>query len=329
MGIYDREYYRDETSGSGWFSGVAPACKTIVAINVLVYLAQVLLPDLGRNQGGLHDLFAANSEAILRHFKLWQLLTAPFLHDKNDFFHILWNMLFLWMVGREMEAMYGSREFTFLYLTAAVFSTLCWAIVDQMVPGRGGSMVGASGAVMAIVMLYTLYYPRREILLFFVLPVQTWLLLLVFLVSNALMLLQQLQGGGGLHQSSTAFAAHLGGALYGYLYKTFDLRWSRLLDRRNRRPRLRVISPEPRERERDRPRERPSPLPTTSSRSVTASTSPRPASPAMFPEEQLDARLDEVLAKIARSGRAGLTEEENHILQEASRRARDRRSDRV
>jgi len=33
MGIYDREYYRDETGGSGWFSGVAPACKTIVAIN--------------------------------------------------------------------------------------------------------------------------------------------------------------------------------------------------------------------------------------------------------------------------------------------------------
>ena len=48
-----------------------------------------------------------------------------------------------------------------------------------------------------------------------------------------------------------------------------------------------------------------------------------------FPEEQLDARLDEVLAKIAREGRGGLTEEENRILHEASRRARDRRSDRL
>jgi hypothetical protein len=47
------------------------------------------------------------------------------------------------------------------------------------------------------------------------------------------------------------------------------------------------------------------------------------------PEEQLDARLDEVLAKIAREGREGLTEEEKGVLQEASRRARNRRSDRL
>jgi hypothetical protein len=184
-------------------------------------------------------------------------------------------------------------------------------------------MLGASGAIMAVVMLYTLYYPRREILLFFVLPVEMWLLLLVFLGFDALSLILQLQGGTGVQQS-TAFASHLGGALYGYLYKTFDLRWSHLLERQRRRPRFRVISPEPRERERT------SPLSTTaSSRTVSAASPSRGPSPTLFPEEQLDARLDEVLAKIAREGRSGLTDEDNHILQEASRRARDRRSDRV
>jgi hypothetical protein len=50
---------------------------------------------------------------------------------------------------------------------------------------------------------------------------------------------------------------------------------------------------------------------------------------AVFPPEQLEARLDEVLAKIAREGKAGLTDEENRILLEASRRARDKRSDRL
>ena len=49
----------------------------------------------------------------------------------------------------------------------------------------------------------------------------------------------------------------------------------------------------------------------------------------VLPEEQLDARLDEVLAKIAREGRGGLTEEDHRVLQEASRRARDKRSDRL
>ncbi len=207
--------------------------------------------------------------------------------------------------------------------TAAVFSTLCWALVDQLMPAVGRvPMVGASGAVMAIVVLYVLYYPRREVLLFFVLPIETWLLLVIYLGYQGLMLIQELRISEGAQAGAgVAFASHLGGALYGYLYKTFDLRYSRWMQHRHR-PRLRVVSPEIRE------RDRATTLPTPTTRSANMS-GPRPSSAAFFPEEQLDARLDEVLAKIAREGRTGLTDEENHILQEASRRARDRRSDRV
>ena len=46
-------------------------------------------------------------------------------------------MLFLWMFGREVEKIYGSREFTVFYLTAAIFSTLCWALVDRLTPDAG------------------------------------------------------------------------------------------------------------------------------------------------------------------------------------------------
>ena len=117
-------------------------------------------------------------------------------------------------------------------------------------------------------------------------------------------------------------ASHLTGALYGYLFKHFDLRWSRLSWSRMRRPRLRVVAPDPREKI----------VPRSSSPSWS-SNPPTVAKPsigsAVLPEEQLDARLDEVLAKIAREGREGLTEEENRVLQEASRRARNRRSDRL
>ncbi len=326
MGIYDREYYRDDARGPGLFNGVNPACKTIILINVVVFLAQWLNPEWGRGDSAFREAFEASSDGILRHFKVWQLLTATFLHDPNNLFHILWNMLFLWVVGREMEAMYGSREFTALYLCAAVFSTLCWAIVDRFFPGaKETRMIGASGAVMAIVVLYTLYYPRREVLLFFVLPVETWLLLVVFLGYDALNLVRELQVGRSLDGSSKAFASHLGGALYGYMYKTFDLRIMHVLDRRNRRPRLRVVSPEPRERDRERPAHQPA----ATSRSAGATSGARGSGASVVSEEQLNARLDEVLAKIAREGRSKLTDEENTILQEASRRARDRRSDRV
>jgi membrane associated rhomboid family serine protease len=323
MGIYDREYYRDETGGSGWLSGAAPAVKGLIFLNVVVFIAQAVYPDLTQ-------MLAAQTDLIFRKFQIWRLLTAAFVHDPHDAFHLLWNMLWLWFMGQEMESMYGSREFTRMYLTAAVVSTLIWALCEVMVPGsrlQPGArpfMMGASGAVNAVVVLYALYYPRREFLLFFLLPVPVWVLVVIYLGFDALQLLQKLQGAPGASMG-IAVAAHLGGALYGYLYKRFDLRWSRLNLKlvTPRRPRLRIVKPESYVRERERDRD-------ASDVEWGRTTAPTRTAPSVSrTEEQLDARLDEVLAKIAREGRGGLTDEDNRILQEASRRARGRRSDRV
>jgi membrane associated rhomboid family serine protease len=329
MGIYDREYYRAETSGSGWFSSVSPACKTIILINVFVFFCQAFFPDL-------QDYLAARSDAIFQRFQIWRLLTATFLHDRENIFHLVWNMLWLWFLGQEIESMYGTREFTKMYLTAAVFSTLIWAVCENLVPGaralRGQvNMLGASGAVNAVVVLYALYFPRREFLLFFILPVPVWALVTIYLAMDAFSLLQKLNGVGGAG-AGVAVASHLGGALYGYLYKKYDLRWSRLDLSRARRPRLRIVKPDSfrRGRERDKERE-----PADRERSIAeldwgrATAASRPSPNVSTNEEQLDARLDEILAKIAREGRDSLNDEENRILQEASRRAQGRRSGRV
>ncbi|MEO6809114.1 MAG: rhomboid family intramembrane serine protease [Isosphaeraceae bacterium] len=320
MGIYDREYYRDETRGSGWLSGATPACKALVLINVGVYLAQVVFSDTG-----LTKLFAAHSDQILREFHVWQLITATFLHDPASPFHILWNMLILWFVGREVESIYGSREFVGFYLVAGAVSTLCWAVLDLAGTGPNDvPMLGASGAVMAVVVVYTLYNPRRELLLFFVLPVEMWLLLIVYLGCQFFFLMQQFHGAAA---AGTAFAAHLGGAAFGYVYKTSGIRITHLVNFKPRRkgPKLRIVPQDIYDRDVDLP----SPAPVA--KSVTPSA-PSRSSPivALGTEEQFEARVDEVLAKIARQGsRDGLTDEEKSLLQEASRRARDRRSDRV
>lgn len=322
MGIYDREYYHESRGWSGWFSGEAPATRTIILLNVLIYLVQVFVPglDLGR-------LFAAHSDQIVGQFHVWQLLTAPFLHDQRDLLHIVFNMLMLYWVGREMEAIYGSREFTLIYLTAGIFSTAVWALVDYFgpMPSRMG-MWGASGAVMAVVVLFTLFNPNREVLFMFVLPVKMWVLLVLFLGVDALSLLGQLTGGGvrGGGGAPTAYAAHLAGAAYGLAYKQWGLRWGRLFRPGSlswpnlRRSRLRIVHPEATE------RLRPGPV-----RPIAPYGGPRPSAATMPSEEHLDARLDEVLAKIARDGRQSLTEEDQKILQEASRRARNRRSERL
>jgi membrane associated rhomboid family serine protease len=303
MGSYDREYYRGEAGGPGWFGGVAPWCKTLILINCAVFLLQ---NAAGGDSRFFNEWLAASPEGIFQHGRIWQLWTATFLHV--NIWHILGNMWFLWLVGREMESLYGSRDFLAFYLMAAGVSTLGWAGI-QALSGSDAYMKGASGAVMAVVTLYTLFYPRREILFFFI-PMPMWALLGIYLV------LPLVNG----QEQKVAYEAHLVGAAFGFCYKQFDLRWSRLVTGRFRRPRLRIFTPVPLDQTRSRA--------PASSRTASEGLSPKSSSVSVLPEEQLDARLDEVLAKIAREGRGGLTDEDQRVLQEASRRARNKRSDR-
>jgi membrane associated rhomboid family serine protease len=308
MGIYDREYYRGETGGHTWFSSVTPVCKTIILINAIVFLLQQVT-----DEHFVAQYFEASPEQTLRHFRFWQLLTATFLHD--GLLHVVFNMWLLWIVGREMESLYGSRDFVAFYLSSAIFSTLAWVLIAGASAHPHVHMLGASGAIMAVMMLFTLYYPKHEFLFFFV-PMPTWLLTVIFLFFPFLPFVNQ-----DPDAPEIAIQAHFAGAGFAFLFKQFDLRWSRWATGRVFKPRSRSFSPVPREQNRTRT---PSPARTSSG----TGTSGKTASVSVLPEEQLDARLDEVLAKIAREGRSGLTEEEVRVLQEASRRARIRRSDR-
>jgi len=319
MGIYDREYYRGEAGGAGLFGGVSPVCNALIAINVVVF---ILLQIFNVDTDFVRDWLAASPYEFWYHGKVWQLLTATFLHDSHPW-HILGNMLFLWFVGREMESLYGSKDFLAFYLMAAVVSTFVWILCHSVVPNRQhlvsflprtDHMNGASGAVMAVLVLYALYYPHRQILLFFVIPLPMWALVAIYLFFPLFQ--------GDFRSGNVALESHLAGAAFAVAFKHYNLRWSRLLSRRFfTRPRLKIFSPIPHEKPRTRSL---SPSYTASPGASAGKGSPA----AVVPEEKLNEQLDEVLAKIAREGREGLTEEENRVLQEASRRARIKRSDR-
>ncbi|RUL86127.1 rhomboid family intramembrane serine protease [Tautonia sociabilis] len=330
MGIYDRDYIQDRPGGFGLFSGGNSAVKTLILLNVAVFALQWFTvggSGMGIVGSPVTQAFEASGPRVLQQFQVWRLLTYAFLHA--DVFHILFNMWFLWMAGRELETIYGSREFLCFYLAAAVLAGVFWILTDQLFApgasdlfqGGGRGVLGASGAVAAVLVAFALYYPRREVLLFFVLPIPMWLFVAFFVGINALGFFQQARGE---ETAAVAFAAHLGGAGYGYLYKVYDLRWSRLLGGVSwrRRPRLRIFSPESRPSRASRPGTTGSP-----SRAEGAGLTGGPSG--RFADDHLDARLDEILAKIAREGRGGLTEEENRILQEASQRARNRRGERL
>ena len=307
MGIYDREYLRDDSGRGGWFSGNGAATRALIAIQVALFF----VGSIGYG-AGLINRFAAIPNVIFDQWQVYRLLTGQFLPVPNDILAIVFGMLILWWVGRELESIYGTSEFLAFYLGAVVLSTLGWALFDKFGPGSGfGILLGSNAAILALLVLITIHFPTREILFMFVLPVRLWVLLAIAIGFDFFQLLGVLgRGDGG---SQTVYFAHLAGAGYAWAYHALDFRWMRYLDvDRLRRPRLRVVRPEVREVLRP-----------------NVTSGPRPSSANYVPDEQFDAQLDDILGKIASEGRESLTEDERVILQEASRRARDRRGERL
>src|SRR4051812_34278461 len=107
MTIHDREYYRRE--GPGFlerFGSNGRVCLWLIAINVAVFFIQintrVVLPKGGVDQGPVVHALTLDVKEVL-HGEVWRLLTYAFLHDTTHIMHIVFNMLFLWWFGKEME----------------------------------------------------------------------------------------------------------------------------------------------------------------------------------------------------------------------------------
>jgi membrane associated rhomboid family serine protease len=315
MGIYDREYYRREgPSFLGTFAPRGQICLWLVGINAVVYVIQLITVPRGPvgpiGTGWFTDLFVMDTQEVF-HGQVWRLLTYAFLHDPFSWTHIVFNMLFLWFFGPDLEELYGRWEFLAYYLVAAFLGGLVFlatgAIESAQAVGafnaRSFQCLGASGAVTAVLVLCAIHYPRKTILLFFILPVPLWALAVFQVVQDSIRAISGKTGG-------TAVTVHLAGAAFAGLY--YKLHW-RLLSlwpktgawqRRRSRPRLRVYHEEA---------ETPQPV------SVSAP-------PASDVDEQLEAKVDAVLEKVARSGQASLTETERQILLRASEVYKKRRS---
>ena len=246
MGIYDREYYRDERSSFlGSLNRQGQVWKTLILINVVVFVMQLATADHGGINGSVTKWLEIDTNAIL-HGEIWRLLAGTFLHSAA-WQHIVFNMLILWWAGSEVEGIYGPREFLAFYLAAAVISERRLRDDGRLtLPANARHpALGASGAVTAVLVLFAMHFPNRTVLLFFVIPVPVLLLVVVYVMLDAL-------GALGYRPGETiGFAAHLGGAAFGFLYYKCQWRimnlwpgsWSLSMPRS--RPNLRVYRGEP------------------------------------------------------------------------------------
>lgn len=296
MGIENRDYAR----GSGTSYGFSPptqqlwAWKYLLIANIVVFFLQMATNDERfpkAMQGGITDWLSLNLSNLVnddwtKGFQIWRLLTCGFCHA--SFNHILFNMIALWIFGRMIEPVYGSKEFLLFFLSGVVISSLCHVGMQAFQQSPDG-VYGASGGVMAIVFLTAMTYPRMEMLLMLVIPVQLRFLAILY---AAVDIFGAFSGGG-----SVAHVAHLGGAAFGVGYKYFDWRlsglWAVISSRfhtgwkRRTGPKMKIY---------------------------------RPSEPSA---EEMKQKVDKILEKIHTSGEASLTNKERTFLSDASRRYRD------
>ncbi|MEZ4239015.1 MAG: rhomboid family intramembrane serine protease [Myxococcota bacterium] len=175
----------------------------LIAVNVLVFVAWQL------SRGGpmlavMSDNFTVSLEAVV-HGRVWTLLTSEFSHYATG--HLFFNMFALWVFGRGAGEAIGWRNLLALYGLGAVAASVAHVGL-QLVTGSPVPALGASGAVMAIAVVYALLFPNRTLLLNFFIPVPAWVAVTGYVVLDVL-------GVFGVSNDGVAHAAHLGGAALG------------------------------------------------------------------------------------------------------------------
>lgn len=186
---------------------VTPAVKWIIWVNIAAFVAGLAFRQIT-------DYLGLVPQDVIERRWLWQPITYMFLHA--GFFHILFNMLGIWMFGVELERMWGTRFFLKYYAITGVGAAITTIFVGVLPYAAtawtyGVVTIGASGALYGLLVAYALYFPDRPILMFLLFPVPAKFFVIII---GAISFLSSAGGGS----PTVAHAAHLGGIVFGYLY---------------------------------------------------------------------------------------------------------------
>ncbi|MDR3627981.1 MAG: rhomboid family intramembrane serine protease [Ignavibacteriaceae bacterium] len=207
------DYYRP--SGFGGFSLFPPVIKNLIIINVIVFFiqflgGQVLIVNVPASHL-IDKWFALNPLTEDGNFQVWQLITYQFMH--GGFTHILFNMLALWMFGMEVENLWGSKKFLTFYLLCGIVAGISQLVFPALFNEPQGYTIGASGAIMGVLVAFGMLFPDRYIYIYFLLPVKAKYFVIIYIVIEFF----SIPSGGDV-----AHLAHLGGALAGFIFVLFN-----------------------------------------------------------------------------------------------------------
>lgn len=284
---------RMNNGGRMAFAGfqLTPVVKYLLIANVAIFFLQQVLPGFLEKWG----LFETN-HAVFQ-FQIWRFVTYMFLHGGVS--HILFNMLGLWIFGTQIEALWGQRVFLLYYFVCGLGGSILYAIFALFGIG-GGAMIGASGAIMGLLLAYGMTYPNNKIFIMGIIPIKAKYMVVLY----GMMDLLSIPKGDGV-----AHLAHLGGLIAGFIFiqitipglsgqmfkgSSLSSYWKRTQAKR----RMKVVRPQ------------------KPSSAKNEKTSSRSTMNAGTDQKQIDSILD----KISREGLQSLSDEEQELLRRAGRK---------
>ena len=199
----NQQIYRPQST-----SAIPDVIFALLIANGLVFALQQFAPELMQRLFALQPLISPPGYQFPA-FLPWQLISYGFMHNTGDIMHIVFNMLMLWMFGRDIERMMGPRRFLTYFLVCVVGAGLVQLLVG-VVQGWGVPTVGASGGVYGILLAYGMTFPNRTLVLLFP-PIPIKAKYFVILLG-----LFELSIGSSGAMPGVANFAHLGGMIFGY-----------------------------------------------------------------------------------------------------------------
>lgn len=216
MGFSTRSYARPYLRG-----GLPGAIKILLIANTAVFVLQLL----GLNRF-LVDYFALRPSAVVFNFAVWQVATYAFLH--GGVMHILFNMLALWMFGRDIEETWGRQRFMRFYFICAIGAGIGIVLANYLIPSGRPDIptLGASGAVYGVMLVSAMLWPDRIVYFNFLFPIKMKYLVMIY---GAIAFYSSADMNSGVSN-----IGHVGGLLTAFIYmKTPRLRrWDPLASAR-------------------------------------------------------------------------------------------------
>lgn len=221
----------NQNSQSGFLSSIPVVTKNLIIINVLVWLASIVLPKMGIDLVKWLGLHFPGVED----FYLFQFVTYMFMHDTHSFAHVFFNMFAVYMFGRVLEQVWGPKRFLIFYMVtgigAGLVQELTWmydlrsviAAPQELINIGGGQIlekpdfynlfvtVGASGAVFGILLAFGMLFPNVPLYIMFVpIPIKAKYFVIFYGLAELTL------GVANFSGDSVAHFAHLGGMLFGF-----------------------------------------------------------------------------------------------------------------